>query len=314
MADLSGVPITAVESAADAQEAPILRVVGLVKDYRAVHAVRGINLELRRGEILGFLGPNGAGKSTTIRCLLDLLRPTAGRIEIFGKNPRSQGPEIRSRMAYVPGELRLPERLTGTQLVDSIAGLRGRFDPGRRDLLAERLNLDLSRPTRHLSSGNRHKVSLLLAFLWPAELLVLDEPTTGLDPLMQHEFLAMLREAREGGASVFLSSHVLSEVQRVADRVVVLGSGQIVAQGTVEELRGRSRLRVEVWFEGSVPPTMLQVPGLVGAEVSDRRFSASLVGPIMPLLQYLGKQRVVGMLIEEPDLEEAFLDLYTAQA
>lgn len=287
-----------------------LRVEGLIKNYGSVRAVRGIDFELRRGEILGFLGPNGAGKSTTIRCILDLLRPTAGRIEVFGMSPRTDGAAIRSRVAYVPGELRLPERMTGFQLVDSIGRLRGGLDTVRRDELAERLKLDLSRRTRQLSSGNRRKLALLLAFVWPAELLILDEPTSGLDPLMQREFVRLLREARDAGATVFLSSHVLSEVQRTADRVLVLRSGKIVAQGTVEELRGRARQRVEVWFEGEVPAGLASVPGLADVTQDDHRFQATLTGSVRPLLGFLADKPVAGMLVEEPDLEDAFLDLY----
>jgi ABC-2 type transport system ATP-binding protein len=288
----------------------VLVVQGLVKDYGLVHAVRGIDFELRRGEVLGFLGPNGAGKSTTIRCLLDLLRPTAGRVEVFGLDPRRDGVAIRSRLTYVPGELRLPERMTGGELAASIGRLRGGLDTARRDELAKRLKLDLHRQTRQLSSGNRRKLALLLAFLWPAELLVLDEPSNGLDPLMQHEFLSLLAEAREAGATVFLSSHVLSEVQRAADRVIVLRTGLIVAQGTVEELRGRARQRVEIWFERDVPVGLARVSGLADGLVEGRRFSAALVGPIQPLLRFLADHPVASLLVEEPDLEEAFLDLY----
>ena len=305
---------TRVQVASTPTAAPLLRVQALVKDYGAVHAVRGIDLDLNPGEVLGFLGPNGSGKSTTIRCILDLLRPTSGRIEVFGMDPRRDGVAIRSRLSYVPGELRLPNRMSCAQVIDSIGRLRGGFDPARRDELAERLKLDLRRPTRQLSTGNRRKLSLLLAFLWPVDLLVLDEPTSGLDPLMQHEFVALLREARATGATVFLSSHVLSEVQRTADRVVVLRAGRVVAQGTVEELRGRARQRVEVWFEGDVPSHLKDVPGLVDAAVDGHRFTASLTGPIRPLLAFLGSQPVTGMLVEEPDLEEAFLDLYEEKA
>ena len=289
---------------------PVLRIDGLIKDYGPVRAVRGISLEVRPGEVVGFLGPNGAGKSTTIRCILDLLRPTAGRIEVFGLDPRRDGVAIRSRLAYVPGELRLPNRMTGAQLVASIGRLRGGFDPRRRDELAERLHFDLSRQTRLLSSGNRRKLSLLLAFLWPVELLILDEPTSGLDPLMQHEFVRLLGEARQGGATVFLSSHVLSEVQRCADRVVVLRSGSVVASGSVEELRGRARQRLEVWFSGAVPVGIDAVPGLVDVRVDDHRASAVVAGSVRPLLAFLSGQPVAGMLLEEPDLEDAFLDLY----
>jgi beta-exotoxin I transport system ATP-binding protein len=288
-----------------------LRIEGLVKDYGSIHAVRGIDLEVRRGEVFGFLGPNGAGKTTTIRCALDLLRPTSGRIEVLGLDPHRDGVTMRSRVAYVPGELRLPERMTAAELVASIGRLRGGEPPGRRDELAERLSLDLGRRMRDLSSGNRRKVALLLAFLADAELLILDEPTNGLDPLVQQEFLRLVREEREGGRTVFLSSHILSEVQRCADRVAVLRAGEIVAQGTVEELRGRARQRVEVWFAESPPQAELaSVAGLADATVDDHRLTAVLAGPIQPLLEVLARHQVTSMLVEEPDLEEAFFDLY----
>jgi len=294
-------------------DVPALRITGLVKDYGRVHAVRGIDLEVRRGEVFGFLGPNGAGKTTTIRCILDLLRPTAGRIEVLGLDPRSDGVAVRQRIAYVPGELRLPERQTGHQLVAAIARLRGGLPADRERELAERLGVDLSRRLRDLSSGNRRKVALLLAFLSNAELLVLDEPTNGLDPLMQHEFLRLAREAREAGTTIFLSSHVLSEVQRAADRVAVVRSGKIVAQGTVEELRGRARQRVDVWFLDAPPTAELALlPGIEDQLVEGHRFAAVLSGPIQPLLEVLARHPVVTMLVEEPDLDEAFLDLYEA--
>ncbi len=291
---------------------PAIRITGLVKDYGHVRAVAGIDLEVRRGEVFGFLGPNGAGKTTTIRCLLDLLRPTAGRIEVLGLDPRRDGPALRARLAYVPGELRLPERGTVGELVASIGRVRDGLDGRRRDELAERLDLDLGRRMRELSSGNRRKVALLLAFLADAELLVLDEPTNGLDPLMQHEFLGLVREARERGATVFLSSHVLSEVQRAADRVAVLRAGQIVALGAVDELQGRARQRVEAWFAGDPPAAELAgLPGLDAPMTDGRRFTAVLSGPVQPLLEVLGRHPVESLVVEEPDLEETFLDLYT---
>jgi ABC-2 type transport system ATP-binding protein len=296
---------------ASTAEPPALRITGLVKDYGKVHAVRGIDLEVRRGEVYGFLGPNGAGKSTTIRCLLDLLRPTAGHIEVLGLDPRRDGVALRRRIAYIPGELRLPERQTGEQLVAAIGRLRGRLDAGRTRTLAQRLDLDLGRRLRDLSSGNRRKVALLLAFLSDAELLVLDEPTNGLDPLMQHEFLRMAREAREAGVTIFLSSHVLSEVQRAADRVAVLRDGAIVAMGTVDELRGRARQRVDVWFRDEPPAAELAALGSLEDQLlQGHHFAALLAGPIQPLVEVLARHPVVNMLIEEPDLEEAFLDLY----
>jgi ABC-2 type transport system ATP-binding protein len=293
----------------------LVEVEGLVKSFGTVQAVKGIDLDIRRGEVFGFLGPNGAGKTTTIRCLLGLLHPTAGRISAFGMSATGDGVAIRRRISYVPGELRLPERVSGLDFVSMVGGLRGGFDPAKRDRLAERLRLDLRRTLRDLSTGNRRKVALLVAFLADAELLVLDEPTNGLDPLMQHEFLALVREARAAGHTVFLSSHMLSEVQRAADRVAVLRAGRIVASGTVAELRGHARQRIEVWFKAPPPSaTLMSIPGIEGAEVDGLRFTAMLSGPVQPLLAQLAQYEVASLLVEEPDLEEAFLDLYGGAA
>jgi len=287
---------------------------GLTKRYGKVQAVRGIDLAVRAGEVFGFVGPNGAGKSTTIRCILDLLHPTSGEIRVFGLDPRRHGADIRERVAYVPGELRLPERLTARQFLGSIGRLRRRFDRGRVAELANRFNLDLDRAIRHLSSGNRRKVSVLSAFLSDADLLILDEPTGGLDPLMQHEFIRLVRERRAAGATVFLSSHILSEVQSVADRLAVLRVGEIVASGTVNEVRGLARQRVEVWFETDAPHGLTRIPDVGEPRIEGRRFTAVLTGSARPLIDALAGQPVESITIEEPDLEEAFLGLYQEAA
>jgi ABC-2 type transport system ATP-binding protein len=287
-----------------------LRVRGLVKRYGSVQAVRGIDLDVGAGEVFGFVGPNGAGKSTTIRCILDLLRPTSGEIRVFGRDPRQDGAQIRERMAYVPGELRLPERLNARQFLESIGHLRRGFDRRRMEELADRFRLDLDRRIRNLSSGNRRKVSLLAAFLTDAELLILDEPTGGLDPLMQHQFAELIRQRRSAGATVFLSSHILSEVQSVADRLAVLRAGQIVASGTVDEVRGLARQRVDVWFETDAPAGLAQIPGLGEVTLDGPHFSAVLTGSARPLIDSLAGMQITSITIQEPDLEEAFLGLY----
>ncbi len=287
-----------------------LQIRGLVKRYGKVQAVRGIDLDVQPGEVFAFVGPNGAGKSTTIRCILDLLRPSAGEIRVFGLDPRQHGADIRRRTAYIPGELRLPERLTGRQFVESIGHLRQGFARDRMLELADRFKLELDRRIRHLSSGNRRKVSLLSAFLTDADLLILDEPTGGLDPLMQHEFLELVRERRAQGATVFLSSHILSEVQNVADRLAVLRAGQIVTSGTVDEVRGLARQRVDVWFETDAPGFLANLPGIDEARLDAAHFSAVLTGSARPLIDALAGQPITSVTIQEPDLEEAFLGLY----
>ncbi len=291
-----------------------IRVTGLVKHFGSIEAVRGIDLEIRRGEVFGFLGPNGAGKSTTIRCLLDLIRPTSGSIEVLGRDPRRDGVDVRDRIGYVPGELRLPERMTSRQLVTSVGRLRGGLDQAWVDSIAARMQIDLDRPMRDLSSGNRRKVALLLAFAPRPELLILDEPTSGLDPLIQHEFLVMVAEARDAGVTVFLSSHVLSEVQRAADRVAVLRAGRIVTQGTIDELRGRARQRIEVWFAENIEDAeILAIPGLEDPVLEGRRLAATLSGPIDPVVATLARHHLASLVVEEPNLEDAFLDLYGDQ-
>ncbi|MFB7512424.1 ABC transporter ATP-binding protein [Streptomyces sp. NPDC056144] len=284
---------------------------GLVKDYGGFRAVRGVDLDVRPGEVVGFLGPNGAGKSTTIRCLLDLLRPTEGTVRLFGADARRGGVAARRRVAYVPGELRLPARTTAGELLDAVARLRGDCDPGRRADVTERLGLDPTKATHGLSTGNRRKVALVGAFMSRADLLVLDEPTSGLDPLLQQVFRDLVREARARGAAVLLSSHVLAEVQRTADRAVVLRGGRIVARGTVEELRGNAAQRVEAAFgsPGSVPD-LTAVPGVTDVAVDGPRLRARLSGPPEPLLTALAAARPLSVEIAEPDLEDAFRELY----
>ncbi len=211
---------------------------GLTKRYGSHTALHGIDLDIPRGRVFGMIGPNGAGKTTTMRLLLDIIRPSAGELHVLGENPRTGGSSLRRRVGYLPGELHLQARVRGRDLLAHYAEISGTVRRGTVESLADRLGLDLGRPVRSLSKGNKQKVGLIQAFMHEPELLVLDEPTSGLDPLVQQEFHAMLREAKAKGQTVFLSSHVLSEVQQTAHEIAILKQGRIVERSTVV---GRAR-------------------------------------------------------------------------
>lgn len=296
--------------------ASVIRCEGVVKRFGDVVALDELDLEVPGGEVVGYLGPNGAGKSTTIRILLDLARPDAGRVEVLGADPRRAGPPLRARIGYVPGELRLDERLTVEETLRSWSRLRGDgVDPAYARELCERIDLDPSREAKGLSSGNRRKVGLVGALMAKPELLVLDEPTGGLDPLVQAEFQALVDEARDEGRTVFLSSHVLSEVQRLADRVIVIRRGRTVAAGTVDDLRRAARQPFTAWFAGEPPVDELRaLPGVGELEVRGREVSGIVEGRPGPLLAVLGRHDVEHLLLPEPDLEQAFLRLYDDDA
>lgn len=292
---------------------PAIETAGLSKTYGGkVHAVVDLDLRVERGEIFGYLGPNGAGKSTTIRLLLDLIRPTAGRACVLGLDTRVEGVSARKHVGYLPGDLRLADRLTGRAQLDSLARLRGHVDPALRDELCERLGVVLDRPIRQLSRGNRQKIGIVQAFMHHPELVVLDEPTAGLDPLLQNEMRALLRETAERGATVFLSSHSLDEVQHVADRVGVIRSGRLIDVDEVEGLRERSLRHVTITFDESVDPS--DIGSLQGVRVVD------VDGPVIrlsapettmdALVKLVARYSVVDLVSQPADLEEIFLELY----
>jgi len=292
--------------------ADVIRCEGVVKRFGDVVALDRLDLAAPGGQVVGFLGPNGAGKSTTIRILLDLARPDEGAVRVLGVDPRSD-PGLRARIGYVPGELRLDDRLTVEETLRSWAALRGGGDEvvAHAHELCERLDLVVDRETKGLSSGNRRKVGLVGAFMARPELLVLDEPTGGLDPLVQAELRALLTEAVDGGASVFLSSHVLNEVQEVADQVVVIREGRVVATGDVAELRHAASQEFTVWFAGDPPLDELRaVPGVHDLLVHGREVSGVVDGSPDGLVQVLARHRLEHLLLPEPDLEQAFLSLY----
>jgi beta-exotoxin I transport system ATP-binding protein len=271
-----------------------------------------VRFEVEPGECFGFLGPNGAGKSTTIRLILDLIRPTSGRVTVLGLDSRRQGVEIRRRLGYLPGELALYEQLTPLELFEFLGHLRGGFDRAHVLALAERLGLELGRPIRALSRGNKQKVGLVQAFADNPELLVLDEPTSGLDPLVQQTFHAMVRETVEEGRTVFLSSHVLSEVQHIADRVGIIREGRIVAVEEFGTLRGRSVHELEVRFADPVPRDALEaVAGVRSVRLEGPVAHILVEGPLDSLIKELARHVVVDLRSHEPDLEDVFLSYYS---
>jgi ABC-2 type transport system ATP-binding protein len=294
--------------------APAIEAVRLSKTYaRGVRALVDLDLRVERGEVFGYLGPNGAGKSTTIRLLLDLIHPTSGRAALFGLDSRSEGVEARRRVGYLPGNLRLPDRITAAEYLDSLARLRGSVDAARRDALCERLGVVLDRPLRQLSKGNRQKVGLVQAFMHRPDLVVLDEPTAGLDPLLQAEVRAVMRETAAEGGSVFLSSHSLDEVQHTADRVGVIRSGRLVDVDSVEGLRTRSLRHVSITFaEDAVAADGLG--RIEGVRVAAREGpTLRLTAPetaMDALIKELARHTILDLVSEPADLEEIFLELY----
>jgi ABC-2 type transport system ATP-binding protein len=290
----------------------VIRCERLEKHFGPVTALDGLDLEVRRGSVTGYLGPNGAGTSTTIRILLDLARADAGSVTVFGTDPRRGGPDLRTRIGYMPGELRLDDRLRVDETLRMWAALRGKVERATIDELCERLGLDPTRQNRTLSSGNRRKVGLVGAFMARPDLLILDEPTGGVDPLVQAEFIALVDETRADGRSVFLSSHVLSEVQRVADDVIVIRDGRVVATGALDELRQQARQPFTVWFDGDAPADdLLTVPSVRNLEVLHGNEARGFIeGEPGSFLAVLARHPVVHVLLPEPDLESAFLDYY----
>ncbi len=285
----------------------------LRKRFGPVAALDGLDVRAQAGCVVGFLGPNGSGKSTTIRILLDLARADSGSVRVLGEDPRFGGPELRRRIGYLPGEMRLDDRLRVDETLRAWARIRGNVDPGDATRLCDRLGLDPSRHTRTLSTGNRRKVGLVGAFMGRPELLVLDEPTAGVDPLVQVEILDLITESRADGASVFLSSHVLSDVQRVADEVVVIRAGRTVATGDVDSLRRTARQEFRAWFDRPAPEDALRsVVTVSGLVVRDNEAHGVIEGDPAALLAVLAAHGITHLVMPEPDLEQAFLAFYEA--
>jgi ABC-2 type transport system ATP-binding protein len=293
---------------------PVVGCEGVTKRFGDTEALRGVDLDVLEGEVFGYLGPNGAGKTTTLRLLMGLTRCSTGRVEVLGLDAWRRRDEVHRRVGYVPGDVALYPRLSGRDHVDYLGNLRGLGRPSVATKLAERLDLDLRRPTRELSRGNRQKLALVLALMGQPELLVLDEPSSGLDPLVQREFHALLAEHSARGGTVLLSSHVLSEVQRVATRIAVLSAGRVVAVEELDALRAKSLHHVEAQLEGPVRVEQFEaLPGVRDVRLEDGVLRCDAPQSALdPLLKLVARHPVVDLTCTEAELEQTFLAYYAA--
>jgi ABC-2 type transport system ATP-binding protein len=285
----------------------------LVKRYGRFEALHGVNLEVHQGEIFGFLGPNGAGKTTTIRCLLDLIRPNGGIVRVFGMEPRKYPLQIRTRTGYLPGELHIEDNITVESTLHYLNSLRGnKADWSYVNHLADKLNLALKTQIKNLSKGNKQKVGIIQALMHHPDLLLLDEPTFGLDPLIQHEVLKLVVEARAGGATVFFSSHILSEVREISDRVGIIRNGIVVEVAETETLVNRSLRRVHIRFKQPVSTQALtNIPGVSNlASEDEHTVTLQMEGEMDALIKALASYTVLDFETEHPSLEEIFLAYY----
>jgi ABC-2 type transport system ATP-binding protein len=284
---------------------------GLTKHYGSIAALNSLTLDVREGEIFGFLGPNGAGKSTMIRTLLGFLHPSAGFATVLGLDVVRESVEIRGRTGYLPGGVALYDSMTGAQVLDYLARLQGRA-PYRRDELVERLQMpqaDLRRRVRDYSRGMRQKIGVIQALQHDPEVAILDEPTEGLDPLMQQAFYGILADLRAEGRTIFFSSHILSEVERVCDRVAIIRHGNLMAVHEVRELLARRRRKVSIQWRGAAPDATT-IPGLADVVVDGDRLFATLHGDVSEFVRAVASPSLRDLTIEPASLEEAFLEYY----
>ncbi len=287
----------------------------LTKSYGSHRGIIDVDLAVREGEVFGFLGPNGAGKTTTIRTLLDLVRPTSGVARVFGIESSADPVAIHRRIGYLPGEFALYDRLTGAQTIRYFANLRGGVDATYQASLLERLDLDPSRRFREYSKGNKQKVGLIIALQHRPDLLILDEPTAGLDPLVQQGFFGILRELVAEGRTAFVSSHILSEVEKSCDRVAIIREGRLVKVDTVEGLRDLAHHQVELRFAGPVPESeFAALAGVTDVQVDDHVLRLRVSGAITPVVQAAARYELLDFVSREPSLEETFLAQYGQQA
>ena len=293
---------------------PVLATSGLTKDYGSGRGLFGLDLEICQGEVFGFLGPNGAGKSTTMRLLLDLIRPTSGSARVLGLDTVTDSLEIRRRVGFLPGDFALYPKLTGRAMLDYLAQLRGGVDPRARDALVERFGADIDRPIRQLSTGNRQKLGLVQAFMHEPELLILDEPIAGLDPLVQQSFHALLGEVSAQGRTVFLSSHTLSEVERVTHRLAILRQGRLVVVDSLENLRKIAVQRLDIEFAEPVDADEFRaLPGVTEVRADGRTVTVGFEGSADAVVKAAATHEVLGVRPREEDLEDIFLRYYRSE-
>ena len=289
----------------------IINTAKLTKFYGKQLGIEDVDLEVKRGEVFGYLGPNGAGKTTTIRMLLDFIRPTRGSATVFDLDIRQSSVEIHRRVGYLNGELALYNDMTGEDLLKYLGNLRGGLDWKYVKELATRFECDLPRRIQGLSLGNKQKLGLLQAFMHKPELLILDEPTNGLDPLMQHQFYDLLSEIKKEGRTIFLSSHILPEVEKVCDRVGIIRQGRLVTVETIESLKSHSVRKLEIHFAGPVPKDkFISISGVRDIIVEDSILTSTVVGSLDALIKAAAQFVVVNIISREPTLEEIFLTYY----
>jgi ABC-2 type transport system ATP-binding protein len=293
----------------------IIRTEKLTKSYGTHRGIVDIDLEVSENEIFGFLGPNGAGKTTTIRTVLDLIRPTSGKAFVFGIESSVDPIAIHRRIGYIPGEFALYDRLTGAQHIEYFANLRGGVDPAYQASLIERLDVDTSRRFKEYSKGNKQKIGLVIALQHRPDLLILDEPTSGLDPLVQQTFYALVHEAKAEGRTVFVSSHILSEVERTCDRVAIIRDGVLVKVDSVEGLRDLAHHQVELRFAGDIPLAAFEhLPGVSDVAADGHVLRLRVSGPITPVVRAAAQFELLDFVSREPSLEETFLAQYGREA
>jgi ABC-2 type transport system ATP-binding protein len=286
-----------------------IRIKGLTKRYGSFTALAPLDLEVKKGEILGYLGPNGAGKTTTLRLLLGLIKPTGGGAEIFGIDAQRDKVKAHKRLAYVPGEATFWPSLTGAETLHLLGRLHGQVDTAYRDLLTKRFQFEPDKKVRTYSKGNRQKINLIAALATRADLLLMDEPTGGLDPIMEQAFRKSVLEAKANGQTVFLSSHILGEVEALCDRIGILQEGKLVELGTLAEMRHLSALTVEATFDGK-PPKVEHIKGVSGVSIVGSQLTCQVHGPVDQLLGVIAAAHPKTLLSREPSLEELFLSLY----